>query len=135
MLVDTGVVYAMADQDDAWHARVRAYLEASNEILLVPVTVVPEASYLLSTHLSQAAERRLVDNLARGELKLEPLLAADLKRIGTILDDYEDLDVGFVDASVVAMAERLRLRRILTTDRRHFGAIRPKHCRAFDLVP
>ena len=32
-------------------------------------------------------------------------------------------DIGFVDASVVAIAESRGLRRIATTDRRHFGPL------------
>jgi len=36
---------------------------------------------------------------------------------------------------MVPIAERLRLRTIATTDRRHFGKIRPAHVKAFDLVP
>jgi len=42
---------------------------------------------------------------------------------------------GFVDASVVAVAERLRLRVIATTDTRHFGAVRPRHTSSFELLP
>jgi predicted nucleic acid-binding protein len=49
------------------------------------------------------------------------------------MDRYPD--IGFVDASVVAIAERLRLRTIATTDRRHFGKIQPSHVKAFELVP
>jgi predicted nucleic acid-binding protein len=44
-------------------------------------------------------------------------------------------DVGFVDASVVAIAERLRLDRIATTDRRHFSTVAPRHRASFELVP
>jgi predicted nucleic acid-binding protein len=40
-----------------------------------------------------------------------------------------------VDATVVAVAERLRVRVLATTDRRHFGAVRPAHADAFTLVP
>ena len=44
-------------------------------------------------------------------------------------------EIGFVDASLVAVAERLKIDTIATTDRRHFQIIRPKHTRAFNLVP
>jgi uncharacterized protein len=40
-----------------------------------------------------------------------------------------------VDASVVAVAERLGLAEVATLDRRHFSAIRPKHVTAFTLLP
>jgi hypothetical protein len=33
------------------------------------------------------------------------------------------------------VAERLKLERIATTDRRHFGRVRPSHREAFVLVP
>ena len=43
--------------------------------------------------------------------------------------------IGFVDASLVAIAERLQIEAIATTDRRHFESIRPKHTRTFRLLP
>ena len=43
--------------------------------------------------------------------------------------------LGVVDATVVAIAERLKAHTIATTDRRHFGALRPAHIERFALVP
>jgi predicted nucleic acid-binding protein len=43
--------------------------------------------------------------------------------------------LGLVDASIVAIAERLKVRVLATTDRRHFGAVRPRHVERFTLVP
>ena len=40
-----------------------------------------------------------------------------------------------VDASLVAVAERLKLKSLVTTDRRDFRRVRPKHVAAFDLLP
>ena len=48
---------------------------------------------------------------------------------------YADSNIGFVDASIVAVAERLDIRKVLTLDRRHFGVIRPRHCPALDILP
>jgi hypothetical protein len=45
------------------------------------------------------------------------------------------LGLGGTDASVVSLAERFKTDIILTLDRRHFGAIRPRHCDAFRLLP
>jgi predicted nucleic acid-binding protein len=44
------------------------------------------------------------------------------------------VDTGFVDATIGATAERLKISRILTTDRRDFPVIRPRHCKAFELL-
>jgi hypothetical protein len=132
-LVDTGVLYALADRDDEWHARARQWTTGLRAVLLVPVSVVPEAAYLIRTRLGSAAERAFVASLAAEELAIEPLRTADLARISELMEAYAQ--IGFVDASVVATAERLRVSTIATTDRRHFGAVRPRHVPAFTLVP
>ena len=133
LLLDTGVIYALADRDDAWHQRATAYVDETRELLLAPVTVLPEAAYLIRDRLGAGAERALVASLTGGELGVETLTAADLRRCAALLGSYPA--IGFVDASVIAIAERLRLRTIATTDRRHFAMIRPRHVRAFELVP
>lgn len=133
VVVDTGILYAAADARDAWHARVRTWLESTSEPLLVPVTVLPEVTYLLATRLGPVAERSFVASVAAGELGVEPVLKADIERCRALLDEYPQ--IGFVDASIVALMERLRVRVLATTDRRHFAAVRPRHLGAFDLVP
>ena len=62
ILIDTGPLYAMADRDDDWHHRVVRFLERSRDALVTPVTVLPEAAYLLATHLGSEAERKLVQS-------------------------------------------------------------------------
>ena len=133
LLVDTGVLYALADRRDDWHARVVNYLGGVEESLVVPVTVIPEVAYLLHTRLSAAAEQAFVRSLVARELDIETLRDQDVTRTAAILERYPE--IGFVDASIVAMAERLKLLRIATTDRRDFGRVRARHVDAFELVP
>jgi uncharacterized protein len=135
VLVDTGPLYAMADQDDGWHDRIREFLHTVPAQLIVPVTVLPEACYLISVHLGASAELHFVRSVQRGEVKVEFLRKEDLTRTVEVMDKYLDTDLGFVDASLVAVAERLKIREILTTDRRHFSVIRPRHCANFVLKP
>ena len=133
LLLDTGVVYSLADADDAWHDRARALLRRVREPLLIAVTTVPEITYLLRKRLRPETERLFVDSLAAGEVGVEPMTDADWRRSVELLETYGE--IGFVDASVVAIAERLRLKTIATTDRRHFSTIRPSHVDRFELVP
>ena len=135
ILVDTGPLYAMADRDDGWHARVVRFLERSRDELVVPVGVLPEAAYLLAAHLGPEAEKKLVRSVVNGEMVVEDLTIQDLKRTLELLTRYATARIGFVDATIVATAERLRISRILTTDRRDFSLIRPRHCKAFELLP
>jgi predicted nucleic acid-binding protein len=59
--------------------------------------------------------------------------SGDLKRCEAILARYPA--IGFVDASLAAMAERRRVTTIATTDRQHFSRTRPVHADRFTLVP
>jgi len=133
ILVDTGILYALADADDRWHQAANAWLEDVSELLIVSVTALPEVAYLLHTRLGAAAELAFVQSLAGGELEVEDLRRADLVRSAEVMRRYPE--IGLVDASIVAMAERLKIETIATTDRRHFESIRPKHMKAFTLVP
>ena len=125
----------MADVDDAWHERVKAFLQNITDIFVVPITVLPEICYLLNTHLGQESERKLIASITQGELRVESLTNEDFRRSFQLLETYSDVNIGFVDASMVAVAERLKIHRILTTDRKHFSIIRPRHCQAFELLP
>ncbi len=133
ILVDTGAFYALADRDDAWHERMRDHLHGRNQVLMAPVSVVPEVCYLLRSRLGPGAERVFAESLSAGEVAVEGLTQRDLARCAELLAQYEFL--GFVDASVVAIAERLKLTSLVTTDRRDFRRVRPRHVRSFELLP
>jgi len=133
LLVDTGILYALADKSDAWHRKARTLLEGLHDTLLVPVTVLPEVAYLLHQRIGARAERAFVRSIAHRELAVEEIRHHDWRRIEELVGEYEE--IGLVDASLVAVAERLKLDTIATTDRRHFGAVRPRHAERFTLVP
>jgi predicted nucleic acid-binding protein len=134
-LVDTGVLYALADRDDGWHERAASCMAGFRGRLLVTSAVIPEVCYLLNTYLGRAAERKFISSLKQRELSVEHFNDADLGRIEQLLDEYADANIGFVDAANVAIAERLKITEIVTTDRRHFAIFKPKHCPAFFLLP
>jgi predicted nucleic acid-binding protein len=133
LLVDTGVLYALVDRTDAWHAPAVEYLKRIRPTLLVPVTVIPEAAYLVRTRLGAREEAALIKGVLDGGIAVEPLRDPDITRAAALMGTYPDL--GFTDCTVVAMAERLALTTIATTDRRHFGVVQPRHATHFALVP
>ena len=63
------------------------------------------------------------------------LTEEDLLRTAEILEVYQDSRIDFVDASVMAIAERLEIVKILTLDRRDFQLFRPRHCQFFQILP
>jgi len=110
-------------------------LESHPGPLLVPQLVIAEVTYLVETRLGWTAEVRFLGDLSSGNFLTEPVLPGDWMRIAELVARYRDLPLGTVDASVVALAERLGAEVIATLDRRHFTVVRPKHVPAFALLP
>jgi len=134
-LADTGALYALADRRDAWHERVRTFWDEHPEQWLVPAPVVAEAAFLYGRRLGPDAEAHFVRCLAAGDFAVESLEGGDYARAADLIVAYSDLPLGFVDASIVAVAERLGVDTLVTTDRRHFAVVRPAHVPRLRLVP
>ncbi len=103
--------------------------------LVVPALVVTEVAYFLADRIGPQAEQAFARSLRDGELLVEPVEPFDWTRILDLLEQYGDLPLGIVDASVVATCERLGIETLATLDRRHFSVVRPRHCAALTLVP
>lgn len=135
VLVDAGPLIAESDPRDPYHRRVRGFFESTTELLLVPITVVPEVCHFLGRRPGPQVEVAFIRALAGGELAVEPVTPTDMVRAADLMHAYVDLPLGFVDASVVALAERLGIQKVVTLDQRHFRAVRPRHVAAFELFP
>lgn len=82
------------------------------------------------------AEAALLDDLADGLYgSIAEVTVEDLRRMSALVAQYSDLPLGCADASVVALAERLGIHDVATTDRRHFSVVRPRHSASFALLP
>lgn len=124
------------DRRDAWHERVVAWWgRAERPPVLLPASILPEVCYLLATRIGHTAETGFVRSLVDREFDVELFDDADIRRTADLMVAYGSLPLGFVDATIVALAERLGVTTILTTDRRHFTVVRPRHAEGFELAP
>jgi uncharacterized protein len=135
ILVDSNVLVAAARTADTNHDAAARLLETLDEPLLVPPTVLAEVCYLLDEWGGPDVEVRFLRDFRPGGLQLAELTTADVVRMADLVERYADLRLGGTDASLVAIAERLRIDRIATFDRRHFTVVRPAHVAAFTLLP
>jgi predicted nucleic acid-binding protein len=135
LIVDAGPLVAAAATKDRNHERCVALLAHAPHPLVVPMLVVTEVAYFLADRIGADAERAFAASLRLGELVSEPVEPGDWDRIAELLDQYADLGLGIVDASVVAACERLGQTELATLDRRHFSVVRPRHAAAFTLLP
>lgn len=120
VLLDTGIVYAYYDRHDAWHQRARRLIEGESRGLLLPGPVIPEVDWLLGRRVGAKGRLTFYAGIVEGYFLVADLPRTGFARVAELNRRFADLDLGFVDASIVALAEGLGVRRIATTDRRHF---------------
>lgn len=136
IVVDTGVLYALADRDDDHHGSCVRWLAATRTSLIVPPPVIAEACYLIGDRLGAEAEATFLDALGPGQMfTLGDLVDRDLVRMAALVRQYSSVPLGGTDAAVVAVAERLGVDQAATVDHRHFSVVRPQHVRVFTLLP
>ncbi len=102
---------------------------------MVPAPILVEVEHLLNHTRQVATFVAFLENCRRGAFVIEDLQPADYARVGELLNTYDDLRVGFVDAAVMAVVERLREPKLATLDHRHFSVMRPRHVEALELLP
>lgn len=132
MIVDTGILYALADRSDKHHAAAKKIF-STNAPRVVPEPVITETDWMILSRLGRDAELGFLRGLA--ELVIEAPSRQDRARAAEVAEQYADLELGYVDAIIVALAERLGESTLATVDHRHFAAVRPRHVEAFDIVP
>lgn len=91
----------------------------------MPAPVLTEVGYLLEREKGARAEAAFLRSIRAGEVLMIALGAADVDRMAELVESYADFPLGLVDASVIAVAERLGADSIATLDRRHFSVVRP----------
>ena len=135
LILDTGPLYASLDRSDADHAACRALIEAADEPLLIPSPVLVEVDYWINRRLHAGALIALIADIEAGAYVVADLEPSDYARVREVCDRYADADIGFVDAAVLAIVERLNEPKLATLDRRHFGLLRPRHRESIELLP
>lgn len=128
LLLDTGGWLNALAGDEPWATAVE---EASE--LIVPGLVLAEVDYHLRKQ--RRAMHRLLRELEAGAYRYEPPTVADLGRARELDEKFKKIDLGLVDASIAALAERIGVTRLLTIDS-DLAAIRfgPHYRLSFELA-
>lgn len=123
VLLDTGIVYAYYDRSDRWHARARTLMLAEQRGLILPAPIIPEVDHLLGVRLGAKSRQTFYAGIVEGAYLVVDLPQHGYARVADLNRRFDDLNLGFVDAAIVALAETLGLSRVATTDRRHFAPL------------
>jgi predicted nucleic acid-binding protein len=110
-------------------------LHLANRSMVVPAPIVDEVGYLLGRYAGARTEAGFLRSLADGDFETRKLTSGDYARAAELVEQYADMPLGTSDAAVIALSERLGVSEVATLDRRHFIVVRPRHVRAFTLLP
>ncbi|MGH7813175.1 MAG: type II toxin-antitoxin system VapC family toxin [Candidatus Binataceae bacterium] len=133
MLIDAGPLVALVESSDSWHEICRETLAWIREPLVTVWPAFTEAMHLVS--YSGRAQDALIEWTQSAALSFAALGRADIPRIAELMRKYRDLPMDLADAALVRVAEREKIRRIFTIDRRDFELYRPYRLGRFQIVP
>lgn len=131
LICDTGALIDYLVKSATDHSRFRRAIDRART-RYVPGLVLAELDYFLRDE--RPAMQAFMLDLASGAFTYAPPAPDQLARAMEIDRRFSDLRLGLVDASVVALAEALGVRRLATRDVRDFQAVRLRDGSAFELV-
>ena len=133
LIADTSGIIALLDRDDQHH---QLAVEAiKGQKIYIPITVLPEVDYLATKYLGERVARTFLEDINQDNFALLPFDVVDLTQATKIMARYRDLPLGLVDASLLVLAERYSINKILTLDRRHFNLIQSEQVTYFTILP
>ena len=133
VLVDTGPLVALLDRSDPDHVACQETLSSLNDSMVSVWPVITEAMYMLRAYWQ--AQEALWEMIEMGAVEILLLNIDDVPRMKELMRKYRDLPMDLADAALVRVAERERLRRIFTLDRRDFQVYRPSRIGRFAILP
>lgn len=129
-LADTGYWLALANRRDRWHDRAVSVTPGVEGRLVVTWPVLAETCHLMLARLGVEAELRFLQQVSKN-VDIHEIVPERLPEVHGLMQKYRDLPMDLADASLVLAANDLGDGRILSTDRRDFGAYRWKERQPF----
>jgi uncharacterized protein len=131
IVLDTSIVVALMRARDTQHEPVRRFVETLDDDLVTSPLAVAEMDRIAAA-LGPDFSRGLWEDLRSGAYAVRWWADAMLE---TIAIAREHPEIGLADASLAALAARLRTDRIATLDHDHFGSLTTPDGQAFVLLP
>jgi uncharacterized protein len=132
ILIDSSPIVAVCDE------RERKAHRICNEIFenyagdfVTTMPCVTESMYLLGDWHYQQKLWQLIENKSLGVYQLTDF---DLNRMNVLMAKYQDTPMDFADASLVATAESLKIKKIFTLDS-DFYVYRINEIESFEIIP
>jgi len=113
-IIDTGPIVAFFDESDKYSKAFRDFLKNFSGRLYTSLSVVTEVSYLLED--IQPAQLDFMEWIKEGAIEILPITNGDFDLIHRYMTKYRDTPMDFADASLVILANRIKINRMLSLD-------------------
>jgi len=132
-LVDTGPLVAYLDAHDHSHTEVVRAWESFSGQLYTTSAVITETMHFVSTATDGASIlAELVDTSSMEVYDLTQ--PPELREAAALMKQYSDTPMDFADATLLLLAEAIKVHNILTLDRRGFTVFRTRDNRPLQNV-
>ena len=123
LLVDAGPLVAVLEPSDSYHAEcVATFQSLRGELMITTWPCFTEAMHFLwRARRDFSLQARLWDMRRTGLLAIHLTDDQETDRIEALMRQYRDNRMDLADASLIAAAESLTLRRLFTVDRGFFN--------------
>jgi uncharacterized protein len=134
VILDTSAIIALSDKRHHLNKEIIDLVSQKETICIIPSTVTLEVCQLLKYRFGSKYEKKFLEEIDKSSFIMETVTFKDISRILQILSKYDDLNAGYVDSSIVAIAERLGTNKLATLDRKHFSVLIPDGFEYFDIL-
>lgn len=114
ILVDAGPLIALFDKSDQYHLKSLRFMKGFHGYLSTTWPVITEVSHMLD--FSVKAQLSFLEWINRGGLQVVDLSDQHLFRMTALTEKFSDVPMDLADASLVAIAETLKILEIATID-------------------
>lgn len=133
ILLDTGPLVALLDAGDARHQECLRTWNEIGERCLTTEAVLTEATHLVAR--GGGGAHVPLDFLIAAAVPIVALEPNGHQYAARLMRKYQDTPMDYADATLVVVAEAMRLGRVFTLDRRGFRAYKRSDGVAFSIAP
>jgi predicted nucleic acid-binding protein len=123
IVADTSAIVALLNRNDRFHGSIREALAETSPEWVIPWAILPEVDHIVRRRVGTREAGAFLGSLLTSGPAVEWGTPRDLERAVELDALYADLSLGLVDTVVMATAERLEARAIVTLDERDFAAV------------
>lgn len=114
ILVDSGPLIALFDRDDKFHSKIKEFIKNGNFKLITSSAVITEVCHILDFNVN--VQIHLLEWILAEGLVIHEINQEDIGRILELIRKYSDRPMDFADATLVVIAEKMSIRKIISID-------------------